>query len=165
MIPEFNAKDKLRAGEHEATWTEVVQRLGFSPKRKALLEGLLRVARELAARGAIVLFIDGSFVTRKRNPSDFDCCYELQGLDFDSLPPVFRDLASPRTAQKNEYGGEFLPASAIARHIPPQPPEPYRTFFAHDKAGNPKGIVALDLRTLPDDQVDEAIHNDQETDG
>jgi hypothetical protein len=146
MIPTFGPTGKLKAGEHAATWDEVVRRLGFSPRRKQLLDGLLEGARHLAAAGITTLYIDGSFVTRKRNPGDFDCCYDLGGVDFDSLPLVFRTFDNEREAQKKTFGGEFFPAEELANQFPP---EPYRTFFQHDHAGRPKGIVVLDLGTLP----------------
>lgn len=148
MIPNFGPTGKLKRGEHGASWDEVVQRLGFSPRRKLLLQGLLAAAQQLAAAGVKTLYIDGSFATSKRNPGDFDCCYEVAGIDFDSLPAVFQTFDNGRELQKQTFGGELFPAEWIANEHT-IPPEPYRTFFQHDHANRPKGIVALDLGTLP----------------
>jgi len=68
-------------------------------------------------------------------------------VDFSSLPAPMKDVTPPREAQKKMFGGEFIPANFIAK--PGAPPEPYLTFFQHDRNDNPKGIVALDLDTLP----------------
>jgi hypothetical protein len=87
-------------------------------------------------------------VTGKRNPGDFDCCYELGGVDFASLPVVFQTFDNKREAQKKRFGGELFPAEHIADSTK-FPPEPYRTYFQHDRDGKPKGIVVLDLGKLP----------------
>lgn len=143
----FGPTGKLPRGEHPATWEEIETRLGFSFTRKQLLVGLLEGCRLLRAAGVKKVYVDGSFATKKKAPGDFDCCYDLSGVDFDSLPDVFRDLSPGRPTQKARFGGEFFPAEFTAD--PGPPPEPFRTFFQHDKNGNPKGIIVLDLDTLP----------------
>ena len=122
-----------------------MQRLGTSPKRKILLEGLLMASKILFQHGAKYLYLDGSFATNERNPNDIDCLYDLVNLDFDALPAVFRDFSDNRAAQKATYGCEFFPSALIEGSLG----EPFLTFFQHDKAGRPKGIVVLDLGTLP----------------
>lgn len=146
MIPKFGPTGRLPRGIHAASWAEVETRLGFSPKRKALMPGLLAGCRALKAVGVTTVFIDGSFATNTRLPSDFDCCYDTAGLDWDALPDVFNDLNPPRARQKATFGGEFFPADF---NVAGTPPEPFLTFFQHDKSGRPKGIVALQLGTLP----------------
>jgi hypothetical protein len=89
--------------------------------------------------------LDGSFTTKKKNPSDYDGCYSSHGVDPTKLDPVFRDLKPPRTAMKNKYLGELLPAEMASSFLGP----PYRDFFQSDKNGRKKGIVVLDLATLP----------------
>ena len=94
------------------------------------------------------MYIDGSFVTAKEKPNDFDACWEPTGVDPNLLDPVLLDFNNRRLAQKLKYGGELFPATSKAEATPP-----YRTFldfFQRDKAtGKPKGIIALDLRRLP----------------
>jgi hypothetical protein len=147
MALKFGPTGKLPKGVHPATWDEIEKRLGFGFTRKQLLKGLLEGCRELRAVGVKKVYIDGSFATNKRAPNDFDCCYDLSGVDFNSLPAVFSDLLAGRAAQKARFGGEFFPSTHIATLGPPL--EPYLTFFQHDRLGHPKGIVALDLDTLP----------------
>ncbi len=82
------------AGIHAATWGEIVARFGYAPHSLRLLAGLkaaLDVLREASCRRA---YLDGSFVTRKEVPNDFDGCWELAGVDFDlleQLDPVLLD--------------------------------------------------------------------------
>jgi hypothetical protein len=151
MPLKFGPTGKLPQGEHPVTWDELERRFGFSFTRKKLLQGLLKGCRILKAAGVKTLYVDGSFATKKATPSDFDSCYELGGVDFNSLPAPFQTFDNKREAQKKEFFGEFFPASAIASLGPP--PEPYRSYFQHDKAGRPKGILVLDLDTVPDDPI------------
>lgn len=147
MPLKFGPTGKLPKGVHDATWTEIEQRLGFSFTRKELLKGLLKGCQMLKAAGVKKVYIGGSFVTRKKVPGDFDCCYDLANVDFNSLPGPLKDVSPPRDAQKDMFGGEFIPSEAIAD--PGPPPESYLTFFQHTRTGAPVGIVALDLDILP----------------
>jgi hypothetical protein len=49
----------------------------------------------------------------------------------------------PRTAQKIKYGGDILPDSFNGRT------GVFVAFFQRTRDGGRKGIVAIDLRTLP----------------
>jgi hypothetical protein len=88
------------------------------------------------------VYLDGSFVTTKPHPGDFDACWDIQGVDEDLLDPVFWDFSQGRAAQKGRFGGEFFPA---------QLPEgasgrAFVEFFQVNKlTGDPKGIVAIRL--------------------
>jgi hypothetical protein len=88
------------------------------------------------------VYIDGSFVTRKDIPGDFDGCWEAAGVDPDKLDPALLEFANLRAAQKAKFLGELFPAEADA--------DPYGNsfldFFQMDRDGNPKGIVAMELR-------------------
>lgn len=136
----------LPKGEHPVTWDDIVQLCGFSHKRRELLVGLLKGAKALRDAGVQELYIDGSFATKKHNPSDFDCCYDTTNVDYDVLDPVLNDFDNERARMKEKYLGEFFPAFAAA-NWPER--EPYRSFFQHDKNGRVKGILILDLATLP----------------
>ena len=35
------------------------------------------------------VYLDGSFVSAKLIPGDFDACWDEDGVDFDSIDPVF----------------------------------------------------------------------------
>jgi hypothetical protein len=89
------------------------------------------------------VYIDGSFVTVKREPGDYDACWDIEGVDLESLDSVFLDFSDARGAQKRKYLGEFFPA---------QMPEGasgklFLDFFQIEKeTGKPKGVVGLKLQ-------------------
>lgn len=143
MIPEF-VDGQLPPGEHAATWDEITARFGTSPHRRSLLEGLRRACISLASAGCVTLWLNGSFVTDKARPNDFDACWDPDGVDLDAIDPALLDLAHPRTAQKDRYGGELFPnVEELASG------SLFVDFFQTDRdTGLPKGIVVLDLRSF-----------------
>jgi hypothetical protein len=146
VIPAFTEMGALPVGEHQATWREVADRFGGTPKRDVLLRGLLAAARSLASAGARQLWLDGSFVTAKPEPGDFDGAWDPVGVDFSRVDPLLidiADLSTGRNRQKAKYGGELLVGREGRSGLP------FQQFFQLDKNGDPKGIVVLDLRTLP----------------
>jgi hypothetical protein len=110
MIPEFNRNGTLPVGVHWATWPEIEARFGFSERRRRLLLGLRSALRTLRMAGCRNVDIDGSFVTVKRDPGDYDAYWDIEGVDVDSLDAVFLDFSNARRAQKRKYMGEFFPA-------------------------------------------------------
>jgi hypothetical protein len=135
----------LPPGVHHATWDELRAAFGTTPHRARLLDGLHRALEALRTAGCQRTYVDGSFVTAKDVPGDFDACWETQGVDAGKLDPVLLDFSNKRAAQKAKYGGELFPATASAG-----PGARFLDFFQRDKAtGEPKGIVAIDLGGLP----------------
>ncbi|MBK6510280.1 MAG: hypothetical protein IPG06_13070 [Haliea sp.] len=109
MIP-TTTDGYLPPGEHQATWAEVVARFGGSPKRDWLLTGLQRGITELHRAGCLSIYIDGSFVTDKPEPGDFDVAWDAVGVDGSILDPVLLDFDNGRLQQKLKYRGEFFPS-------------------------------------------------------
>lgn len=145
-IPPFEDSGNLPEGIHEATWDEIVDRFGISERRRELLDGLHRALDSLRAAGCRRAYIDGSFVTAKEEPGDFDACWETAGVDALLLDPVLLEFADARAVQKERFRGELFPAEAFAH------PDGTRflDYFQRDKlTGQPKGVVALDLEDLP----------------
>jgi hypothetical protein len=146
VLPEFTEVGLLPEGLHKATWDEVVARFGCSKRRRRLLAGLLEAAMNLRDAGARHLWLDGGFTTAKQDPMDYDCAWDPSGVDLSKVDPVLRDLNDLRTGrlrQKAKYRGEFLVG------LEGQSGMPYTLFFQQDQNGNTKGIVLLDLRTVP----------------
>jgi len=133
----------LPPGIYWVTWKELVSTFGFTPRRVRLLTGLKTALALLKTAGCRSVYIDGSFVTAKSRPGDFDACWAIEGVDPDALDPVFLDFSHARAAQKARFLGEFFPADL---------PEgltgkTFLEFFQTDRdTGAPKGIVALNLR-------------------
>lgn len=94
--------------------------------------------------GCRTVYIDGSFVTAKDAPGDFDGCWDPKGVFLDKLDPVFLDFSNKRAAQKAKYGGEMFTAGSPAGPAG----RTFLEFFQQDREGNPKGIVAFDLQRL-----------------
>jgi hypothetical protein len=115
VIPDFEpATGNCPPGEHLATWDEVVTRFGHTEWRRALLAGLREALLALRAAGCERLYLDGSFVTAKQRPGDFDACWDADGVDFDLLDPVLLTFDRGRATQKAKYGGELFLADAGA---------------------------------------------------
>lgn len=145
MIPVFDARGNLPPGIHLATWDELAARFGNTPHRQMLLAGLRAALQSLKDSGCRRVYIDGSFVTAKEQPGDFDSCWEVDGVDPDMLDPVLLEFANRRAAQKAKYHGELFLANAAADPAGTR----FIDFFQFDKDGQPKGIIALDLKDLP----------------
>ena len=146
MIPSFEASGNLPPGVHTATWDEFVTRYNSTPHRLALLAGLKAALDALRTVGCGRAYLDGSFVTAKAAPGDFDGCWEIADVDPDLLDPVLLVFANQRAAQKAKYGGELFPAETAADPLGTR----FLEFFQRDKqTGDPKGIIAIDLGGLP----------------
>ena len=138
----------MPVGVHRATWGELVLRFGIDPHRKRLLQGLRSMLAVLESAGCSLAYVDGSFVTSKTAPSDFDGAWDMAGVDLrrlHTLEPLLFDFSNRRAAQKAKYFGELFPAELVESNSG----NTFLDFFQHDKnTGADKGIVAIDLRTL-----------------
>jgi hypothetical protein len=142
MIPSLTKQGVLPPGIWHASLEEFTEVFGKSSRRKMLLAGLEQAAISLLSAGWTTLFIDGSFVTDKPEPGDYDACWDITDVAEDLLDPVFFDFSDHRAAQKQRYGGEFFPA---------QLPEglsgrTFLEFFQQDREGRSKGIIVLELQ-------------------
>jgi hypothetical protein len=145
MIPPFNREGLLPPGIHWASWREIQDRYGTNSHRERLLSGLENGIKLLEIALCSALYLDGSFVTDKPFPNDYDACWEPAGVDFAALDPIFFDFKNLRAAQKARFFGEFFPANNTASLGPPF--RIFLQFFQIDKdTGAPKGIVGLTLK-------------------
>lgn len=148
MIPSADPDGNLPPGIHSASWEELEARFGQGELRSRLLRGLRRAAIALKVAGCPTLYVDGSFVSTKDRPQDFDACWEPQGVVAVRLDPVLLNFNNGRLAQKLKYGGELFPSSARA-----QAHSPHRTFLeffqVNKDTGERKGVVSIDLGSLP----------------
>jgi len=76
MIPEFDENSNLPLGIHGATWEEFVERFGITERRLLMIKGLKLAMESLKGAGCRTIYIDGSFITSKLKPQDFDACWE-----------------------------------------------------------------------------------------
>lgn len=146
MVPPFNDIGTLPPGIHLATWQEIADRFGGTTRRRRLLDGLLLAVRSLHQAGCRRIYIDGSFVTSKAMPGDFDACWDIDGVEPTLLEPVLLTFDQGRKAQKAAYGGELFPAQVPADEAGTV----FLDFFQIDKrTGRQKGIVLLELEEQP----------------
>ena len=145
MLPAFDSlTGYLPPGVHPAAWREIRPRFGTNMHRNRLLEGMARAFRNLADAGCRSALLDGSFVSTTPLPNDYDVAWDPAGVDPGELDPVLLDMKNRRQAMKAKYGGEFFPDSGLAA-----PGIRFREFFQTDRDGIAKGVVDINLGTLP----------------
>ena len=129
----------LPPGVHDATLDEIQERFATSEKRRKLFDGFRRAVVALVKAGCRTIYLDGSFITDKPVPGDFDVCWDPAGVDAAKLDPVFLDFRMRRKRQKEMFGGEFFPSGAKANAT-----AAFLDFFQTDKhTGRAKGIIKL----------------------
>jgi hypothetical protein len=145
MIPDLvdigGIWEVLPPGIHEATLYEVEQRYAYNVRRLGLFDGFKRGLLRLAAAGCKLVYLDGSFVTSKTLPGDFDAGWDPVGMDLLKLDPVLLTFDNKRALQKATFGGEFFPSNELANGV-----LTFLEYFQLDKdTGNPKGIIGIRL--------------------
>lgn len=151
MIPAFVTIPEspwpvLPQGLHPADLGAVADRFATNPWRRSLFDGLMDGVRSLLSAGCERIFLDGSYVTDKPKPQDFDACWDPTGVDSRKLDPVFRDFSNQRAAQRARFKGEFFPSSMICIDVG----QSFVDFFQVDRySGHKKGIVVVELPADP----------------
>jgi hypothetical protein len=148
VIPDFDNLGNLPPGIHSATWPDIQARFGVGLCRQGLLVGLRRALLLLARVGCDTACLVGSFVTNNIFPDDFVVCWDISNVDISRLQleePVVLDFSNSREAQKVKFGGQLLPVQLL----PAGTRSIFLDFFQRDKStGDPKGIIAIDLRKV-----------------
>lgn len=146
MLPALTTDGLLPPGIHVAEWDEVYAAFGTTPHRRRLLDGFCRAINALKSAGCKRAYLDGSFVTSKDKPGDFDGCWEEANVDPSLLDPILLTFGNGRAAQKIKFGGELFPAGSLAD---PTSGSIFIDFFQiHKETGAAKGIIAIDLERL-----------------
>jgi len=131
----------LPPGVHLGTLEKVRIAFAWNRRRRALFEGLEQVVSNLTSAGCRSVWLDGSFVTAKELPGDFDAVWDLDDVDFDLVDPVILDVEPPRLAQRLKFGADLLP-----NVLEGGTGMPFIEFFQEDKAtGARRGIVRIEL--------------------
>lgn len=143
VIPKFNSRGELPPGEHPASLDEIEERFATNPVRRNQFSGLKRAARALARAGCSTLWLDGSYITSKSEPQDYDATFDGDTVDWVALglaEPEILDFDAPRHTQKRAFGGELVPTLGVGVD--------YVEFFQSNRDGGRKGIVRVDLAGL-----------------
>ncbi|HBL13165.1 MAG TPA: hypothetical protein DD379_17560 [Cyanobacteria bacterium UBA11162] len=144
MIPSFDENGNLPPGIHWAEWSEFKERYGTNLKRVRMIQGLEAAMEALKVAGCRAIYINGSFISREREPNDFDACWDSEQVDFNllqTIAPTLLNYDNKRAAQKVKYQGEIFRSDQVV--------DTYGTmsidFFQRDRFKNTKGIIAIDL--------------------
>ena len=108
-----------------------------------LISGIEAAVKALRHAGCHTIYIDGSFVTNKEVPNDYDACWDIDGVDPTLLDPVLLKFDDGRIAMKIKYKGDLFPAQFIEGITG----KVFLDFFQRDKFNSDtKGIVKLNIR-------------------
>jgi hypothetical protein len=80
MIPPFDKRGNLPPGIHTATLKEIERTFASTEHREYLFRGLKRLLENLKAAGCSTLYLDGSFITKKEEPGDYECTWDPTGV-------------------------------------------------------------------------------------
>jgi hypothetical protein len=131
----------LPPGIHWADLDEVATRFAHTPHRAWLFEGIIAVAAALRVAGCMRMYLDGSFVTGKEHPNDYDGCWDPTHVIAARLDPVLLDYSNRRAAQRSKYRGELFISNGLNG-----PSMTFLEFFQVEKlTGTLKGIVGVRL--------------------
>ncbi|WP_319502142.1 DUF6932 family protein [uncultured Draconibacterium sp.] len=145
---EYDGNGNLPPGIYEVTIDEIEKHYSFSPKRKELIRGLKKMLAALRDVGCENFYLDGSFITNKLEPGDYDACWDISvKIDWDKVKNMYPELmefSPPREEQKKKYCGEAFLSQAPAgfdhgKKIP------FIDFFQKDRTGTSKGILLIKL--------------------
>ena len=150
MIPDFDREYEndqgnlnLPIGVHEADWDEFYIRYITNLERIRLKEGMELMLQHLRDAGCKFVKIDGSFVTSKSIPNDFDVTWDPKGVDKTLLDQSINEMNGEVMNEK--YKGELYPQDAIESGSG----KTFDEFFQMDRLKITKGIVKINLETLP----------------
>lgn len=145
MIPDFMIVPGalwplLPPGIHDATIDEVFKRYAINPKRHSLFIGLSRALKNLYESGCKQVFLDGSYITAKPLPNDYEVVWDPRFVNPNLLDPILWDLSQGTNRQKVKYLGEFFPSVYTEANTM----KPFLNFFQTDKeTGKEKGIIRI----------------------
>ncbi len=86
-------------------------RFTFSDRREFLFDGLIEAVEVFSMACCRRLYLNGSFVTSKFDPGDYDVAWNPNGVNTEVLNPEFSDISHPWANQKYKVRGEFLPTT------------------------------------------------------
>ena len=139
MLPKFNKFGYLPKGIHKARLPEIKRRFGIeSGQRKKLFKGLQALIRLLKKQKRHIksFILNGSFVTAKENPEDFDCILIVkEGFNFDS-PEAKKLLKAKKLFDAHLFTFTDLDFARYRNLV---------SFFGYDRDRKTKGFVEVIL--------------------
>jgi len=130
----------LPPGVHDTTIAEVHAKYAINPHRQKLFQGLLIGLGNIFSCGCQQIFLNGSFITAKPMPQDYEVAWDPANVDPTGLDPLFLNLMHGTDLQKQKYGGEYFPSSWVEARSGKR----FVDFFQTEKfTGQPKGILRI----------------------
>jgi hypothetical protein len=131
----------LPPGEFIASLEEIETRFGLSSeRRKVLMLGLKKAVLNFREAGVKKIWIDGSFISARKEPLDIDGCWEYnEQVDLKKLDRCFVNI--DRNDMRFRYGLDFFPSNGV--EFSSQKPFPY--FFQFSRDDKKKGIIILNI--------------------
>lgn len=142
----------LAPGLHDVQESDLdnhfLSKFSGSTTRPVLIDGFRRYLQALKQfRVAFEIWIDGSFVTDKQNPSDIDLVIFAPEADLNALPApdqqTLRGLLLDRVSVKKAVGCDVLFSVAEDHNMRSY----WRGWYGFDRIENPKGIARI--RVIP----------------
>lgn len=129
-------------GVHIKTFADIERMFTGNEKRKELFKDFMRWAREMKEAGCETVYLDGSFITKKVNPGDFDACWEV----FTPVKSPTESLLLSPSREGIEWRKKQFKGDIFARY------DSFGDRVAHwqkdERTDELKGIIKLDLREL-----------------
>ena len=143
MSLNFNSKSYL----YETiilTYEEFVQHFGTNPRRMEQINNALSFFRIFHSCGCKTVYVDGSFVSKKKYPEDIDLCFDLTGVDAENIErqfPQFYDIHAIGRIRRDLQCHIFYFTENDQRLF---------NLLSEDRNGNLKGFVKLNLNDIYD---------------
>ena len=132
----------LPRGLHFVSLREFRDAFAFNAHRAWLFDGFKSACHDLRVAGCARIFVGGSFVTSKPDPSDYDACWDPVGVSAD-LEPVLYD-ENLRIERRDRYRGDLLIGGCD-----PGPAGEFFRFLSRDKTtGEERGMIGIKLKLL-----------------
>jgi hypothetical protein len=141
---EYGLSGNLEPGICDMKWNDFKAEFGFNAHRLSLMKGLELAISELKAVGCRAIYIDGSFITKKIYPGDFDVCWDEKGVNYEVIKssyPGLMDFGFKMQNMKKRYGGDIVPMTQYANERGTS----FLVYFQEDRQGREKGIIKIPL--------------------
>jgi hypothetical protein len=146
LMIEFDSRTGyLPGGVHRMALRDVGRQFAWNARRRLLFGGLARAVSNLQFAGCRAVIVDGSFVTAKEEPGDWDAAFDPVGVSAKRLDPILIKHDDGRRAMRAKYLGDIFPWTALASSTTGSI---YQQFFQKDRDGTPKGIVEISLQAI-----------------
>lgn len=130
----------LPAGIYDLPINDISKHFASNPHRAKLFFGFKTAMEHLFLAGCPQVYLDGSFVTSKTFPGDFDALWDTSNVNISKVHPAFIMVHLGTGLQKRMFGGEFFLANATEGVSG----KTFLDFFQTESfSGEPKGIIRV----------------------